>query len=183
MHNFFLKKYYFIDNFDKGHLLKLDKKIVLIYRNYKKLDNLSLILKLRKFSIKNGRKLYLANNIKLAIKLGLNGVYLPSFNKDMRVNIYCVNKKFQVIGSAHNTSEINIKIQQGVKEIFLSPIFKKKKSYLGIYGFLKLRLDCKIKLIALGGVTSDKIKYLENVNAYGFAAINYFKKKAPKRGL
>ena len=160
-------------------MLKLDKKIVLIYRNYKKLDNLSLILKLRKFSIKNGRKLYLANNIKLAIKLGLNGVYLPSFNKDMRVNIYCVNKKFQVIGSAHNTSEINIKIQQGVKEIFLSPIFKKKVSYLGIYGFLKYKINYKTKFIALGGISSNKIKYLENINAHGFAAINYFRKKRP----
>ena len=160
-------------------MLKLDKKIVLIYRNYKKLDNLSLILKLRKFSIKNGRKLYLANNIKLAIKLGLNGVYLPSFNKDMRVNIYCVNKKFQVIGSAHNTREINIKIQQGVKEIFLSPIFKKKVSYLGIYGFLKYKINYKTKFIALGGISSNKIKYLENINAHGFAAINYFRKKRP----
>ena len=179
MHNFFLKKYYFIDNFDKGHLLKLDKKIVLIYRNYKKLDNLTLILKLREFSIKNGRKLYLANDIKLAIKLGLNGVYLPSFNKDMRINIYCVNRNFKVIGSAHNTREINIKIQQGVEEIFISPIFKKKKSYLGIYGFLKYRLKYKKKLIALGGVSSNNIKYLENINAHGFAAINYFKKKGP----
>ena len=160
-------------------MLKLDKKIVLIYRNYKKLDNLSLILKLRKFSIKNGRKLYLANNIKLAIKLGLNGVYLPSFNKDMRVNIYCFNKNFQVIGSAHNTREINIKIQQGVKEIFLSPIFKKKVSYLGIYGFLKYKINYKTKFIALGGISSNKIKYLENINAHGFAAINYFRKKRP----
>ena len=161
-------------------MLKLDKKIVLIYRNYKKLDNLSLILKLRKFSIKNGRKLYLANNIKLAIKLGLNGVYLPSFNKDMRVNIYCFNKNFQVIGSAHNTREINIKIQQGVKEIFLSPIFKKKVSYLGIYGFLKYKINYKTKFIALGGISSNKIKYLENINAHGFAAINYFRKKRPR---
>ena len=41
-------------------------------------------------------------------------------------------KKFKVIGSAHNVSEIKIKEKQNCEEIFLSPIFKtkKKKEYL-----------------------------------------------------
>ena len=30
---------------------------------------------------KKGNKFYLANDFKLALKLGLDGVYLPSFNK------------------------------------------------------------------------------------------------------
>ena len=43
-------------------------------------------------------------------------------------------KKFQIIGSAHNQNEINIKKKQRVKEIFISPIFKyKSKAPLGIH--------------------------------------------------
>ena len=36
MHKKFLKKYYFIDQFNKSNIDKLDKKTTIIYRNYKK---------------------------------------------------------------------------------------------------------------------------------------------------
>ena len=34
--------------------------------------------------------------------------------------------------------ELNTKIRQQVKSIFIAPVFKKKINKLGIYGFLKL---------------------------------------------
>ena len=104
-----LKKYYFINKFDKNHLENLDNKVSIIYRNYNIANDENLILKIKKFCKKRGICFYLANEIKLAIKLNLDGVYLPSFNKNLLINCIKLKKSFRVIGSAHNIKEINIK--------------------------------------------------------------------------
>ena len=134
---------------------------------------------MRNFCRKRGIKLYLSNNFKLALKLQLDGVYLPSFNKSTRYNCFKFKKNFDVIGSAHNVMELNIKIRQQVKIIFIAPVFKKKINKLGIYGFLKLRNFTSKELIILGGVTEEKMNMISFLNAEGFAAINYFQKKRP----
>ena len=151
----------------------------IIYRNYKNPINLKLLINLRNFCKKRGIKLYLSNNFRLALKLRLDGVYLPSFNKSTRYNCFKFKKNFDVIGSAHNVTELNIKIRQKVKSIFIAPVFKEKFNKLGIYGFLKLRNFTNKKLIVLGGVTEEKMNMINFLNAEGFAAINYFQKKRP----
>ena len=65
-------KYYFIKNFDTKIIDKLDKKTTIIYRNYSsQSDNKKIILKLKNYCKKKSIKLYLSNNIKLALKLNL----------------------------------------------------------------------------------------------------------------
>ena len=118
MHNFFLKKYHFINEFEQDVLNKLDKDISIIYRNYSKKINHKLILKIKMFCKKKGLEFFLSNNVKLAIKLNLDGVYLPSFNNSLDINIYQLKRKFKIIGSAHNIKEIRIKEKQRVDEIF-----------------------------------------------------------------
>ena len=134
-----MKKYYFINKFDTNNIDNLDKQTTIIYRNYStKIPNQKLILKIKKYCKKKSIKFYLSNNIKLAIKLGLDGVYLPSFNNNMNHLSYYYKKKFEIIGSAHNLREIRIKELQKVNKIFISSLFKKNKNYLGIYKFKKL---------------------------------------------
>ena len=137
------------------------------------------IKNLARFCSIENRKLFIANDFKLALKMNINGVYLPSFNKSILHNCYKFKKDFKIIGSAHNISEIRIKILQNVKEIFLAPVFKEKKIILGIYGFLKLKKIFKGKAIVLGGVAGHNIKKLRLLNPEGFAAIKYYKKKGP----
>ena len=81
-----IKKYYFINKFDTNNIDKQDKQTAIIYRNYltKTLDQ-TLILKIKKYCKKKSIKFYLSNNIKLAIKLDLDGAYIPSFNKDTQI--------------------------------------------------------------------------------------------------
>ena len=157
----------------------MDNSVHIIYRNYKNPLNIKILINLRNFCKKKGVKLYLSNNFKLALKLRLDGVYLPSFNKSTRYNCFKFKKNFDVIGSAHNVTELNTKIRQRVKSIFIAPVFKKKINKLGIYGFLKLRNLTDKKLIVLGGVTEEKVNMISFLNADGFAAINYFQKKRP----
>ena len=80
-------------------------------------------------------KFYLSNNIKLALKLNLDGAYIPSFNKTTKHLAYSFKKNFKIIGSAHNLKEIRIKEKQNVNKIFLSSLFKKNNNYLGINKF------------------------------------------------
>ena len=65
-----MNKYYFINKFDTNIIDKQDKQTTIIYRNYtnKKVNKL-LLLKLKKYCKKKGKKPFLSNNIKLAIKL------------------------------------------------------------------------------------------------------------------
>ena len=84
------------------------------------------------------------------------------------------NKKFLILGSAHNNKEIKIKEKQKVKIIFLSSIFKKNKNYLGLYKFKLLSKLTNTKVIALGGISNRNIKKLKLLNCYGFAGISYF---------
>jgi len=175
--------YYFIDEYNTEELTNLDKNINLIYRNYKNL-NKDVIELINKFSKINKRNFYLSNNIKLALKLGLKGVYIPSFNKKINyVFKHSLPSKFEIIGSAHNLNEINIKKLQGCSKIFLSPIFKtsKSKGFLSIYKFNLLTLSQKTKFIALGGINKSNYKKLKLTNIVGFAGISWIKKNGLRK--
>ena len=173
-----LKAYHFISDYKKGEIENLDKKINIIYRNYKNAINEDDLRNIRKECKKSGKKLYVSNNFKLAKKLKLDGVYIPSFNNSLKVK-YFNNKRLDIIGSAHNLKEIKIKENQGVGCIFLSPIFKtkKNKNYLDIYRFNYLSKLSKKKIVALGGINEININKLKFIKCDGYASITYLKNK------
>jgi thiamine-phosphate pyrophosphorylase len=174
MHNNLPNKYYFINKFDTNYISKQSKNTGIIYRNYSSINNLNTILKLKTYCKNSGYKFYLSNNIRLAIKLDLDGAYIPSFNKNIKHLAFSYKKKFLVIGSAHNNNEIKIKELQQVKVLFLSSLFKNNKNYLGINRFKMLSNLTKKKVVALGGITNKNIKKLKLLNCFGFAGISYF---------
>ena len=177
MHLNNLKKFYFIDEFNKDHLKNLDNHTAIIYRNYTKKYDENLIFKIKKFCKSKNLKFFLANDVNLAIKLRLDGIYIPAFNK--RINII----KFKLhdlmcLGSAHNIKEINEKKRQGVDLIFLAPVFKvkKKNSHLGVIKFNNF-LKISKNLIPLGGIKPKNLNNLKNVSCKGFAILSEVKKK------
>ena len=176
MHIKLLTKYYFINTLDTNNLQKQDKDTIIIYRNYSSSNiNIDKLIKLRNFLKKKGNKLLLANNFKLALKLRLDGVYIPSFNKDFNHLAYSTFLNFTVIGSAHNLKEIRIKELQQVQNIFLSSVFKKNKNYLGLNKFKILNKYTKKNVVALGGISKKNIKQIKLTNVYSIAGISYFK--------
>ena len=177
MHNQLLNKYYFINKFNKSNLDKLDKKTGLIFRDYSKKLDLRLILKIKNYCTNKKIKFFLSNNIKLAIKLDLDGSYIPSFNIEKKHLSYSYKKKFILIGSAHNLREIRTKEIQKVNCIFLSSLFKKNKNFLGAYRFKQLSLLSTKKIIALGGISNKNLKFLNLVTQNGFAGISFFEQK------
>ena len=175
MHINKIKKYYFISKFDTNNIDKLDKQTAIIYRNYStKIIDQTLILKIKKYCKKNSIDFYLSNNIRLAIKLGLDGAYIPAFNNNLKHLAYSYKKNFKLIGSAHNLREIRIKENQNVSKIFLSSLFKKNKNYLGINKFKLLSKLTKKDIVVLGGVSKKNKKKLPIVGQSSFAGISHF---------
>ena len=138
MHKY-LEIYYFIDKFDFKELSEIKKKINIIFRDYNRKIEENEILKTKYFCKKKGFNLFLANNIKLAIKLGLDGVYLPAFNKNLNYkNVNCY-KNFKIIGSAHNLWKLKLRKNKTAKKYLLVQYLKQKK----IKNFLiQLNLIC-----------------------------------------
>ena len=158
--------YYFIDKFDKNEIFSLDKKINIIYRNYEEKKIEKVIEELAVYCKLLGKKLYLSNNIKIAQRYNLDGLYIP-FNK---ILTFIKNlKNLKIIGSAHNFKN-KIKEKQGCKEIFISPIFHNPKNeLLEIVKFNNLNLATNINTIALGGINENFRKLIHKV--IGFAGI------------
>ena len=178
MHTKLLTKYYFINTLDTNNLQKQDRETIIIYRNYSSSNiRIDRLLKLKNFLRKKGNKFFLANNFKLALKLGLDGVYIPSFNKEFNHLAYSTFLNFAVVGSAHNLKEIRTKEIQKVQKIFLSSIFKRNKNYLGLNKFRVLKKFTSKEVVALGGISKKNIKKIQLTNISNIAGISYFSKK------
>ena len=175
MHINKIRKYYFISKFDTNNIDKQDKQTTIIYRNYSiKTADQTLIIKIKKYCKRKSINFYLSNNIKLAIKLGLDGAYIPAFNDSLKHLAYSYKKNFKLIGSAHNLKEIKVKENQNVSKIFLSSLFKKNKNFLGINKFRLLSKLTKKEIVVLGGISKKNKKKLSLTGQSNFAGISYF---------
>ena len=175
MHINKIRKYYFISKFDTNNIDKQDKQTAIIYRNYsiKNVDQ-SIILKIKQYCKKKSINFYLSNNVRLAIKLNLDGAYIPSFNNSLKHLSYSYKKNFKLIGSAHNLKEIKVKENQNVNKIFLSSLFKKNKNFLGMNKFKLLSKLTQKDIVALGGISKENKKKLSLLGKSDFAGISYF---------
>ena len=75
--------YYFIDKFDRDEIIHLNKNINIIYRNYQETINKKLLIEIKNICKQKKTKFYLANDLEFAIKLDLDGVYIPSFKQKL----------------------------------------------------------------------------------------------------
>ena len=179
------KKYYLIIESIKDIDLKNIKKhnkFVVIYRNHKNLEKIENIFKFRKLCKLKSIDFYIANNIKLAISLNSDGLYLSAFNKSYKP-LFVKKSNFKIIGSAHNKKEIFLKIKQGCDLILLSKLFlvnyEKQSNFLGIIKFNNF-LDFNKNLIPLGGIKLGNLNKLKNINCKGIALMSEIKKKPTK---
>ena len=175
-----IKYYYFIDEFNKNEIEKLSTQISLIYRNYHKKNDPKELKKLVIYCRNNRRKVYISNNLKDAIKYNFDGLYIPSFHKQLRFH-NIVKKNLEIIGSAHNVIELKIKEKQSCSHIFLSPIFKnvKNKKFLDVIKTNLLKKFTKNKIVLLGGISQKTLKRSRLCNPNGVAAISWIKKNGP----
>ena len=162
--------------------IKIRNKFFIIYRNKKKVDDINNLLSFRRQCKIKAIKFYVANDFKIASFLNSDGIYLSSYNKNLKFLNY-KKSNFEIIGSAHNLKEISIKVKQGCSSILFSKLFlvnyNKKASYLGIVKFNNF-LKITKKLIPLGGIKNHNLNKLKYVFCDGFAILSEVKKKPAK---
>ena len=150
----------------------------IIYRNYNAEKRVNELVKIAKACKKNRNQLFVSNDVKLAIKVKAEGIYIPSFNKTKGfANLE--KKNIKILGSAHNQKEIKKKISQKCSAVFLSPIFymEKTKKFLGLHKFNYLSCRNNTNILALGGISESNINKLKLLNIKGFGGMGMFKKK------
>ena len=180
---------------NKFHLYFITEKLEELNLDYVKKTGAILILRnpkkfkqndLKKFNDKCTKRnisLFIPNDVKTLFFLRSNKFYISAYNKKQFKHLKKINPRIQIIGSAHNMSEINEKIQQGCDYIVLSRIFKTsnkyKKGHLGTMKFNLLTRNFSKKFIALGGINEKNFKRINILNAHGCALLKD-KKKAGK---
>ena len=172
MHNNLPKVFIFLDHYNNQIFKNNITNIGIIYRNYNDSKRETELIKIAKACKKNRYQLFVSNDIKLAIKVRSDGIYIPSFNKKKGF-LNLENKNFVILGSAHNQIEIQEKISQKCSAIFLSPVFnvKKSKNYLGINKFNLLSHSTKVSVLALGGINQNNMRKLKMLHINGFGGI------------
>ena len=123
---FILKNKYFliiesIRDIDLKNIKKRNKFFI-IYRDKNKIDKLHDLLNFRQKCRAKAIKFFVSNDINLAILLKSDGIYLSSYNKNLKFLNY-KKLNFNIIGSAHNFREILFKVKQGCEVILLSKLF------------------------------------------------------------
>ena len=177
MHKSIPNLFFFLDHYD-SFIFNHNTNIGIIYRNYNSPNRETELIKIAKACKKKRYKLFISNDLKLAIKFKADGLYIPAFNKKSRF-LNLEKKNFIILGSAHNQKEVQEKIKQKCNAIFLSPLFylKKSKNFLGINKFNILSRFNKIDMYALGGVNDQNIKKLKLLYIKGYGGIRLAKKK------
>jgi len=180
------KKYYLIiENIKDIDLsnIKIMNKFIIIYRNNRKAENIEKLLIFRKLCKLKGIGFYISNNVKLAALTNADGLYISSHNKNLNL-LRLKRTSYNLIGSAHNIRELNIKVIQGCTSIVYSRLFKTlynyKKGSLGIVKFNLLRRSRKEDLVPLGGINLLNLNKLKLVKSNAFAILSEVKKKPAK---
>ena len=178
MHKHLPSIFIFVDQYNNQIFKNKNLNIGVIYRNYKDRDREKQLIRIAKACKKSIYQLFVSNDLKLALKVKANGIYIPSFNKSKTFS-NLEKKNIAIIGSAHNQKEIHRKISQNCSAIFLSPVFnvEKSKKFLGLHKFNYLSHMNKINILALGGISENNVRKLKLLYIKGFGGISIFKKK------
>ena len=178
MHKYLPNLFIFLDQYNNQIFENNNTNIGVVYRNYNDPKRESEIIKIAKACKKKRYQLFVSNDIKLALKVRADGIYIPSFNKTKKF-LNLEMKNLTILGSAHNQKEIREKISQKCRAIFLSPIFYVEKSinFLNVYKFNYLSRSSKANILALGGITEHNVHKLKLLHIKGFGGISIFKKK------
>ena len=181
MFSFKKKYFFFIETIDDINLKKFKKlnKFNIIYRTKNIKDNKDKLKKFRQICKIKQVKFYIANNLYLMKELDADGLYISAYNNKNYPDLFN-NKKFKIIGSAHNLKEFIIKKKQRCSDIFFSRIFKtnykNKETFYGLVKFNLIINNYGYNFIPLGGINSKNFKMLKNVRSEGFALSDQIKK-------
>ena len=126
MHKYLPNIFILLDQYNNRIFEKKNLNIGIIYRNYNQKKRETELIKISKACKKNRYLLFVSNDVKLALKVKADGIYIPSFNKTKNF-LNLEKKNIMILGSAHNQQEIHKKISQNCSaSIFVTAVLCKK---------------------------------------------------------
>ena len=161
------------------NFIKKYNKFNIIYRNLDGKDKFDNILKFRNKCRLKRINFFIANNTRLAVLIKADGIYLSSYNKNLK-SLNFSNSQFKLIGSAHNFKEINQKIKQGCQKVVVSKLFTVNNKPNGnIHGIIKFNnlFSFYRNIIPLGGIKLQNINKLKMIKSNAFTIMSEIKKK------
>ena len=117
MHKHLPSIFIFLDQYNNQIFKNKNLNIGVIYRNYKDRDREKQLVKIAKACKKSRYQLFVSNDLKLALKVKANGIYIPSFNKTKKFS-NLEKRNIKIIGSAHNQKEIKKKFLKIAAQFF-----------------------------------------------------------------
>jgi len=182
MINYKLNNYIFVKKLNENNkinIIKLINRNIIYEHNQTDVSEKNLI-EIKKFCLRNKTKLYIVDDYRLALKIKAQGIYVSSKNKRIIPNFF-FNKKYHIIGSAHNQLEYYFKKIQRCKTIALSPVFYNPKYSLNkTLGPLKFNLisqNWNENLICLGGINDKNFKRLKIIKAKSVGFLRLIEEK------
>jgi thiamine monophosphate synthase len=175
--NYLEKFFFFTDSIDNEIIKKIVnfKNISIIYSAFNKNNNLNELNKIKNFCKKNNIKLYITNDLKLAINIKADGLFLNNNFKEKLIINY--NKhNFKIIAGVHSQKEYWLKTVEMYDDLIISPIYYNNKysinKILGPIKFNLLTLDWGKRKYALGGINLNNLKKIYLTRSYGVGFIS-----------
>lgn len=145
---------------------------IVIFRDYDHADRFGLAARLRKETRACTQFLLVAGDIKLARKVGADGVHLPEYQLEQMPNI----AGFGLVSAACHSRRALLRAQMlNVDFALVSPVFKTNShpgaKTIGVHRLARLAKSVQIPLVALGGIKPENASRLKGLGLLGIAAI------------
>lgn len=157
-------------------LSKLPKGAALVLRNSHDKTLESFAQRMIPLAHAKGLKVIIAGNIRLALKLGADGLHLSEQNCRLGpLRITSKKPGFIVTCAAHSAQALWHAHRLRADVAMISPIFPTESHpnspALGLLRALNLMKKHNMRTVALGGITAKNAKRLKSKTVYGLAAI------------
>lgn len=167
----------FLDNETKITNSLFDKGLKIFHLRKKDAGKNEIENFIRAINKEHHKKIVLHNNFELVEKYNLKGYHFGNKTLDLIKDFY--DNNFSKSISCHSFEEIE-NLEYDFDYVFLSPVFDSisKENYKSGFKFDELKSflakNNKHKIIALGGVTEDKIETVKEMGFDGFAILGDF---------
>ena len=137
---------------------------------------LELGLKLRELTRQEGVLFVVNDDVDLALILDADGVHLGQEDIPIRFARPLMGDK--IIGvSTHSLRQVKEAVESGADYIGVGPIFetttkKDREALVGLDLLLRIRNDCPIPYVAIGGIGRDNINFLTDAGCHRAAVIS-----------
>ena len=156
----------------------LPRGSAVILRHYGEAGRDDLARALVRFGRPRGIRILIAGDVKLALRVGADGVHLPEHMARCAASAWTPYRRRDWIVTAAAHSWEAVLRAQAVDAILLSPVFQTashpKAHPLGVIAFARMAGRSAVPIYALGGVTPPRAKRLAGSRAAGLAGISGF---------